>query len=731
MHCDRCNVDFPDGLRYCKWCGESLVDRPRITSELHSCPSCAAAIQPGWTFCKLCGERLHTVAREAGACPACGAETEAGAPTCQRCGVDLTGGRAGKIAPNSADTSLFAGCSSCGERLDTGSLYCKACGSAVYTEKTPFGGSALLCGACNSYSPLGSRVCRVCGAPLVHGSRTVVDFPAGATTTVQHRAPTLPDLDQHITDGSPLADPQQEPAIESGANTLTFNGVDPQTGTVLPRGAGETNMLPGTAGARSEQQAPTSIMQMGRITGPVDTDEVPETSNTSGALADASATRAQPPAIQGKQSAAGEPTVELAAGSQPPGPTTLGLGSESESEGAPPSSESKTAVFVSPSHKTPPPSREQLSRDDIGTKPFTPVQPTPAQEPTREFEQPTRRVTADNVAPAGQMTSAPRRTSAKPIGPTPTPEQSEVQTWPVSEAASQPLPKRRTGVVIASVVVVLILLGAAAYVGWLLFGRARPAPPVPPPVVAVTPEPPVIPEKPPAPVVPVGMVTVNVGAYTIGRDGADPLEQPEHKVNLPAFFIDRTEVTNAAYKTFVDTTRHKAPSNWSGTSFPEGRADFPVTGVTWQDAVDYAAWAGKRLPTEAEWEAAARGDDGRLYPWGNSFRSAVANIGSKPDKPTPEQYPAGIKATGRYPEGASPAGAVDMIGNAWEWVADEIKAYPGNTESKLDLESGVTYRVIRGGAYDGSEKNDATYRGYLDGSQPYPKVGFRCAKDAK
>jgi formylglycine-generating enzyme required for sulfatase activity len=227
------------------------------------------------------------------------------------------------------------------------------------------------------------------------------------------------------------------------------------------------------------------------------------------------------------------------------------------------------------------------------------------------------------------------------------------------------------------------------------------------------------------------MVAVNVGAYTIGRDGADPLEQPEHKVNLPAFFIDRTEVTNAAYKNFVDTTRHKPPSNWSGANFPVGRADFPVTGVTWQDAADYAAWAGKRLPTEVEWEAAARGADGRLYPWGNSFRSGVSNIGSKPDKPTPEQYPAGIKATGRYPEGASPAGAVDMIGNAWEWVADEIKVYPGNTESKLDLDSGVSYRVIRGGAYDGGEANDATYRGYLDGSRPYPKVGFRCAKDTK
>jgi formylglycine-generating enzyme required for sulfatase activity len=738
MHCDRCNVDFPEELRYCKWCGEALVDRPRVTSELHSCPSCSAAIQPGWTFCKSCGERLQSVAREAGgaACPGCGAETEAGAPKCLRCGEDLTGGRAGKIAPDSADTSVITACSSCGERLDTGSLYCKGCGSAVYTEKTPFGGSALLCGACNSYSPLGSRVCRVCGAPLVQGSRTVVDFSAPATT-VQQKAPTLPDLDEHIAEQSPLARPEQEPKIESGANTLTFTGTEPQTGTSLPRGTVETNMLPGTAGARSEQQALTSVMQMGRITSPVDDDEVQETSNTSGGLTNASATGidVQPPAIHGQQVVASEPTVEFAAGSQPPGPTTLGLGSESESESAPASSESKTAVFVSRPHEAPPRSREQLSRDDIGTKPFTPGQPTPAPEPTREFEQPARRVTADHVAPTGQMTSAPQWTSAEPIGPTPAPEQSEVQTWPVAQVASQPPPKKRTGVVIASVIVVLILLGAAGYVGWLLFGRAKPAPPVTPPVVVqqppVTPEPPVIPEKPPAPVVPDGMVAVNAGAYTIGRDGADPLEQPEHKVDLPGFFIDRSEVTNAAYKNFIDTTRHKAPSNWSGTSFPEGRDDFPVTGVTWQDAADYAAWAGKRLPTEVEWEATARGADGRLYPWGKDWRLGVANIGLKPDKPTPDQYPTGIREAGRYPQGASPAGAVDMIGNAWEWVADEIKVYPGNTESKLGLESGVTYRVIRGGAYDGSKVNDATYRGYLDGSQPYPKVGFRCAKDAK
>jgi serine/threonine-protein kinase len=227
------------------------------------------------------------------------------------------------------------------------------------------------------------------------------------------------------------------------------------------------------------------------------------------------------------------------------------------------------------------------------------------------------------------------------------------------------------------------------------------------------------------------MVMVAAGTFSIGRDDGDPIEQPQHRVDVPAFLIDRTEVTNAEYKKFIDATGHKPPENWSGVNYPEGRGKAPVTSVTWQDAADYAKWAQKRLPTEAEWEAAARGTDARIYPWGSEFRAGLANIGQKPDKPTAEQYPAALKDVAGYSQGASPFGALDMIGNAWEWVADEIKLYPGNTLSTLDLEAGVTYRVIRGGAYDGNKVHDATYRGYLDGSVAYPKVGFRCAKDAK
>jgi len=229
------------------------------------------------------------------------------------------------------------------------------------------------------------------------------------------------------------------------------------------------------------------------------------------------------------------------------------------------------------------------------------------------------------------------------------------------------------------------------------------------------------------------MLMVAAGPYVIGRDDADPLEKPRRTVSLSPFFIDRTEVTNADYKRFVDATRHEPPSNWKDGSYPEGKDNHPVTGVTWQDASDYATWAGKRLPTEAEWEAAARGSDGRLYPWGNEWRAAFGNIGLKARDVKASEYASEIKQVGQFSDGASPVGALDMIGNVWEWTADEFALYEGGiTEvpGYIKIDPDKVDRVIRGGAYDGSKIHDASYRGLLDASQPYPKVGFRCVKDA-
>jgi len=222
-------------------------------------------------------------------------------------------------------------------------------------------------------------------------------------------------------------------------------------------------------------------------------------------------------------------------------------------------------------------------------------------------------------------------------------------------------------------------------------------------------------------VAPDGMVRVAAGTYVIGRDDGDELAGPKHTATLASFFIDKTEVTNREYKRFVDAAGHAAPKVWQERAFPDGKGNYPVTDVTWQDASDYASWAGKRLPTEAEWEAAARGRDASIYPWGNAWRTDLANIGT-----------AGITEVGKFPEGASPSGALDMIGNVWEWTSDEFKLYPGNTARLRELVgSGVVYRVIRGGAYDCSKKNDASYRGYVDATKAFPKTGFRCAKSAE
>src|SRR5581483_10575454 len=167
MDCERCNIDFPEGLRYCKWCGQTLVERRRNTSELHFCPNCSAAVQPRWAFCKVCGVRLTTAppASVVTTCAQCGTSVSPGALHCLNCGYNLhTNGEAVSEAPS---TTIIALCPTCGERIDPGSVYCKGCGAALYEQQTPFGESAIICSACQSFNPVGSSVCRVCSASLI------------------------------------------------------------------------------------------------------------------------------------------------------------------------------------------------------------------------------------------------------------------------------------------------------------------------------------------------------------------------------------------------------------------------------------------------------------------------------------------------------------------------------------------------------------------------------------
>lgn len=269
---------------------------------------------------------------------------------------------------------------------------------------------------------------------------------------------------------------------------------------------------------------------------------------------------------------------------------------------------------------------------------------------------------------------------------------------------------------------VFVTLYTAAVMVWVWFGaplgRWQPWP--------GTEEPPPISQEPsgsatpdnPAP--PAGMVYVPGGEFIMGRDDGDAYEKPAHRVALKPFFIDTYEVTCGEYRSFIQATGHAAPPDWVNGNYPAGAVRKPVTGVNWDDANAYARWAGKRLPTEEEWEYAARGADGRLYPWGNEWKKGMANA---------EGASNGLADVGSY-KGASPFGAYDMVGNAWEWTASTLQAYPSG---RIPARERRDLRVIRGGNWQSARGKSATttYRGgwpATDASD-YSSSGFRLVKD--
>lgn len=240
------------------------------------------------------------------------------------------------------------------------------------------------------------------------------------------------------------------------------------------------------------------------------------------------------------------------------------------------------------------------------------------------------------------------------------------------------------------------------------------------------------------------MVLIPGGFFIMGtsRNLSDDQDQPEHKVMLPAYRIDKYLVTNAQYARFVTVTEHHPPEHWINGKIPSELNLHPVTMISWHNATSYCTWASKRLPTEAEWEKAARGADGRRWPWGNNMNAAALNTYYNVGSTTPVT---------RYRGGASPYGVMDMAGNVSQWTAGDFAPYPGSAaqqelfQAKIGVAGSTAdrsmkvvdlvttdahYKTMRGGSWKSDPFSTASYhRNYSLPHYASDFYGFRCAQD--
>jgi formylglycine-generating enzyme required for sulfatase activity len=237
------------------------------------------------------------------------------------------------------------------------------------------------------------------------------------------------------------------------------------------------------------------------------------------------------------------------------------------------------------------------------------------------------------------------------------------------------------------------------------------------------------------------LLYVPAGEFTMGSDKGDPDEKPVHMVNLDAFWIDQTEVTNEMYSMCVTADVCKQPSHKG--SFTNSRYygnpafnHYPVIYVDWDMAKTYCEWVGRDLPTEAQWEKAARGPDAKMYPWGNTFNGKLVNFcdtncsADWANKGYNDDY-ADVSPVGNYPSGQSVYGVLDMAGNVWEWADDWYDVYPGGTTTSSKF--GQKYKVLRGGSWFVNMHDVRTADRYwvdLSDSSNY-FTGFRCARSAE
>ncbi len=231
------------------------------------------------------------------------------------------------------------------------------------------------------------------------------------------------------------------------------------------------------------------------------------------------------------------------------------------------------------------------------------------------------------------------------------------------------------------------------------------------------------------------MILIPEGPFRIGSDQEDidwivrkfrsesrewyQDETPAQEIFLKSYYIDKFEVTNSQYETYIKATGKLAPKYWGDPKFNSARK--PVVGVSFQEASDYCQWTGKRLPNEAEWEKAARGEDARKFPWGNEADPTRANVFGTKDQ---NRYTSSV---GAYPQGKSPYGVMDMAGNVWEWTSGWYFPYPDN-HYKSEM-FGETLKVMRGGSWNSNMDLARTaIRGKALPDQRQSYIGFRCIK---
>ena len=246
---------------------------------------------------------------------------------------------------------------------------------------------------------------------------------------------------------------------------------------------------------------------------------------------------------------------------------------------------------------------------------------------------------------------------------------------------------------------------------------------------------------------PTNTVLIPQGAFIMGTDieafygtalanseHAKLDEAPMHVRFLEAYLIEQYPVTNAEYAVFVRETDHPPPPHWKESGFPPEDANLPIVHVSWYDSSKYAQWAGKRLPTEAEWEKACRGPDGRIYPWGNIFVPDESESTETPAE-TLQILTTHLTPVGVRPATVSPYGVSDAAGNVWEWTADWYQPYPDpkREQSKRAMED--KQKTLRGGSWlevrDGTAERYFRCANRLHAPPDYTagNIGFRCVRE--